>query len=189
MDIRDVENLRDNVLWLGQRMPGFMQRWQASKPNCEYNTGLIKEICYKPGILGIEVFDPVIKWLSDYILNREGSLKIVNVDDFLKAGLYRIFRFVTVADFFAQNTQYFVPYQALDQNKLSEYRTYLKSQKDYQEFINLLLGKLIGCNDKLHFIFKKLLKTVDKLPEDLQKMQAYLENKCVSLRIQALEKK
>ncbi len=189
MDIRDVETLRDNVLWLGQRMPAFMQRWQASKPNCEYNAGLIKDICYKPGILGSEVFDPVVKWLSDYILNREGTMKIDNVDDFLKAGLYRIFRFVTVADFFTKNPQYFVPYQALDKNDLAGYRTYLKSQKDYQEFINLLMGKLIGCNDKLHFIFKKLLKTVKTLPEDLQRMQTYLENQCFSLKVRALEKK
>ena len=187
MDIREVSQLRDDVLWLRDRMPAAMARWSGSRPNCEYNAGLIKDICYRPGILIPEVFDPVIKWLSDYILNREGTMKIVNVDDFLRAGIYRIFRFITVADFFAKNPQYFTPY--VPPQDFNAYAAASKAQADYREFINLLSEKLIGCNDKLHFIFLKLSKTIPNLTPDLQQMQTYLANHCTFLKVRALERK
>ena len=188
MDIRDVENLRDHVLWLEKRMPGVMGRWQESKPNCEYHAGVIKEICYKPGTIVSEVFDPVSKWLSDYILNREGKLAIPDVDAFLRAGIYRFFKFVVVADFFSQNPQYFVPYQVLDKNNISAYTASLKTQKDYQEFIDLLISKLIGCGEKLNFVFLKLVKTVKQLPPELANMVNYLQNECNFLRVRALKR-
>jgi hypothetical protein len=176
MDIKEVDLLRDNVLWLRDRMPTAMGNWQASKPNCEYNTGLIKDICYRPGTLISEVFDPMIKWLSDYILEREGRIK-TDTDTFLKAGLYRMFRFVTVADYFAKNSQYFVG------------NNFGKAQKDYRDFINILLEKLIGCNKQMTFMFLQLTKTVKNLPDDLRQMQIYLENQCTSLKIRNLERK
>ena len=179
MDIKEVELLRDNVLWLRDRMPTAMGNWQASKPNCEYNTGLIKDICYRPGVLMPEVFDPIIKWLSDYILVREKRIQAPDTDAFLRAGLYRMFRFVTVADYFAKNAQYFVPPGLAS----------AKAQQDYRNFINILLEKLIGCNKQMTFMFLDLTKTVKNLPEDLKQMQTYLENQCFSLKVRNLERK
>jgi hypothetical protein len=188
MDIKDVENLRDNVLWLEKRMPGVMTRWQESKPNCEFHTGVIKEICYRLGTIVTDVFDPVSKWLSDYILNREGVLPIADVDGFLRQGIYRIFKFVVVADFFSQNPQYFVPFQVFDKSNISAYTASLKTQKDYQEFIDLLVSKLIGCGEKLNFVFLKLAKTVKTLSPELSNMQNYLQNECAFLRVRALKR-
>ena len=188
MDIRDVENLRDNVLWLEKRMPGVMGRWQESKPNCEYFSGVIKEICYKPGTIVTEVFHQVSNWLSDYILQREGKLVISDVDAFLRAGIYRFFKFVVVADFFSQHSEYFVPFQVLDKNNISAYTASLKTQKDYQAFNDLLISKLIGCGEKLNFVFIKLVKTVKVLPPELSNMVNYLQNECNFLRVRALKR-
>ena len=74
MDITEVESLRDNILWLRDRMPNLLSNWQSTKPNCEFNSGLIKEICYRPKTLVPNIFEPLIKWLFDYQLNREGRL-------------------------------------------------------------------------------------------------------------------
>ena len=59
-------------------------------------------------------------------------------------------------------------------------------QKIYQDFINTLSSKLIGCNEQLGFIFLKLSKTVKSLPSDLGKMQSYLESQCLSYRMRAI---
>ena len=176
MDIKDADLLRDNVIWLRDRMPSALNNWQSTKPDCEYNSGLIKDICYKPGILLPQVFEPLIKWLSDYILSREGKIMYQDLDNFLRAGLYRIFRFVTVMDYFAMNTSYFVP-NARE----------VKSRNNYQEFIDTLISKLIGCNQDLAFVFLKLIGTV-KLNSDLQNMQNYLQNECSTIRIRALKR-
>ena len=131
MDISEVESLRENILWLKNRMPNYLANWQASRPVCEYNTGLIKEICNKPGILVPEVFDPLIKWLFDYELNRDGRLAFAGqagVDNFLKAGLYRIYRFIVVSDFFSNNPQYFSP--SASPEDFEAYTKSKKSQKD-----------------------------------------------------------
>jgi len=177
-DIKEVEFLRDNVLWLRDRMPSAMGSWQDTKPVCEYNAGLIKDICYRPGILIPEIFDPLVKWLSDYILLREKRIQIPDLDAFLRAGLYRMFRFITVADYFAKNAYYFVP-KGLET---------AKAKNDYREFINVLMEKLIGCNKQMNFMFLDLTKTIKKLPDDLKQMQMYLENQCTSLKIRKLER-
>lgn len=189
MDVKEVESLRDNILWLKNRMPNYLTNWQSSRPVCEYNTGLIKEICNKPGILIPQVFDPLIKWLFDYELNRDGRLAFAGpsgVDKFLTSGLYRIYRFVVVADFFSNNPQYFSPSPSPED--FTAYTKSKKAQKEFSEFLDVLNSKLIGCNEKLSFLFIKLSRTIKKLPEELQRVQQYLENYCNSLRIKQLRK-
>ena len=190
MDITEVESIRDNILWLRDRMPNVIANWKSTNPNCDFNSGLIKEICYNPGILVPNVFEPLIKWLFDYQLNREGRLAFAGtsgVDNFLKAGLYRIYRFVMVSEFLSQNSQYFVPSAPV--GSPDAYFKSKKSQNEFSEFVDILISKLIGCNKDLSFVFLNLSKTIKNLPPDLKKVENYLENQCVSLRIKDLRKK
>ena len=189
MDVKEVESLRDNISWLKDRMPNYLSNWQATRPVCEYNTGLIKEICDKPGTLISGVFNPLIKWLFDYELNRDGKIAFAGaseVDKFLTSGLYRIYRFVVVSDFFSNNPQYFSPSPSPED--FAAYTKSKKAQKEFSEFLDILNSKLIGCNENLSFLFLKLSKTIKKLPLELQRVQQYLENYCNSLRIKELRK-
>jgi len=83
-----------------------------------------------------------------------------------------------ISDFFSKNTDYFVP------NFEKQSR---EKQKEYKEFLNILTSKLIGCNEKLSFIFLKLSKTIKNLSDELKSMQNYLENYCLTLRAEALK--
>jgi len=186
MDIKEVEDIRDNILWLEKRIPEFVNNWKLSKPNCEYQSGLIKEICYNPQTLIPKVFEPLIKWLFDYELNRDGKLQFPDVDNFLKAGLYRIYRFVMVSEFISQNPQFYSP--SPSPNQFEAYSKSKKSQREFSEFIDILTSKLIGCNKQLNFLFINLSKTIKNLPEDLRNVQNYLENQCVSLKIKDLKR-
>jgi len=186
MDIKEVETLRENITWLQKNMPTVIDNWNKSRKvsgmTCEIYPSIIREICNKPGLLNSNIFDPVLKWLADYQLNREGQKAFAGangLDTFLKIGLRSIYNFVFVADFFSKNTDFFVPgYTFAD----------VKKQKYYEEIINLLNSKLIGCNEKLSFLFLKLSRTIKNLPDDLKKMQNYLDDQCVSLRIRELKK-
>ena len=186
MDITEVENIRDNILWLEKRIPNFINNWKFSRPNCEYQTGLIKEICYNPQSLSPTVFEPLIKWLFDYELNREGKLQFQQLDNFLKAGLYRIYRFVMVSEFISQNPQFYAP--SPDPSQFSAYAKSKKTQNEFSDFVDTLTSKLIGCNKQLNFLFIDLSKTIKDLPEDLKKVKNYLENQCVSLKLKDLRK-
>ena len=186
MDITEVESIRDNILWMEKRMPLFINNRKLSKPNCDYQTGLIKEICYNPASLVPTVFEPMIKWLFDYELNRDGKLKFQNLDNFLKAGLYRIYRFIMVANFISDNPQFYAP--SADANQFTAYAESKKAQNTFSEFVDVLSSKLIGCNKQLNFLFLDLSKTIKNLPEDLKKVQNYLENQCVSLKLKDLRK-
>jgi hypothetical protein len=186
MDVKEVEQLRENIRWLQKVMPTALNNWYNSRKvsgiNCEAYPGVVKEICYKPGLLNSNIFDPVLKWLSDYQLNREGRMAFPGpkgLDTFLKVGLRTIYKFVIVADFFSRNPDFFIP----DFTGAG-----VKKQKEFQDFIDLLNSKLIGCNEKLSFIFLKLSKTIPNLPEDLKAMQKYLDDHCLSLKIRELKK-
>lgn len=176
-DVEEVELLRDNVLWLKQRMPVAIKNWKIRDPNCNFSAGLVRDLCYKPANILPEIFDPLIKWLSDYILYREGRIKLNNVDDFLRVGLVNIYRFVLLADTFMKNSHYFIP---------SNMPRSIKSENEYREFINILLSKLIGCNKQLNFLFIDLSKTIKGLVPELVQMQNFLQNECLSLRIENL---
>lgn len=187
MDIKQVEELRDNIRWLQKVMPSALNNWANSRKvsgiNCEAYPSLVKEICYKPGVLNSSIFDPVLKWLSDYQLSREGQIAFPGpkgLDTFLKLGLRNIYKFVFVADFFSRNPDFFIP----DFSGAG-----IKKQNEYEDFINILNSKLIGCNEKLAFIFLKLSKTVKDLPEDLKAMQKFLDDHCLSLKLRELKKK
>jgi hypothetical protein len=185
-DIQEVEILRENIRWLQNVMPKALNNWNLSRKksniNCEAYPKVVKEICYKPGLLNPNIFDPLLKWLYDYELNREGKIAFPGpkgLDTFLKLGIRNIYNFVFISDFFSRNPDFFIP----DFTGAG-----IKKQQEYQDFINTLNSKLIGCNEKLAFIFLKLSKTVKNLPEDLKAMQKYLDDHCISLRIRELKK-
>lgn len=190
MDVNEVESIIGDLSWLQKNIPIAISNWQATKPNCNYYSGMIKEICLTPGKLDKGIFDPLIKWLADYTLNRQGRIAFAGangLDNFLKIGLRLITNFVIVADFFSKNPSYFIPTPPISSANLTAVKKATDSQAQYKEFLNLLSSKLIGCNEKLNFIFLKLSKSINKLPEDLLKMQQYLESQCLSYRIQGLK--
>ena len=186
-DVKDVEIIMENINWLKRQMPIAISNWQGGKPNCSIGyPGVLGEVCQTPNIIYSKIFDPLIKWLADYILNREGEIAFTGpggLDFFLKQGLRYISNFVIVADFFSRNPYYFVPF---DSTSIEAKKAATDKQKQYQEFINTLSSKLIGCNDQLAFIFLKLSKTIKSLPDDLRKMQSYLEQQCLSYRIRKI---
>lgn len=189
MDISEIESLKENISWLSNRMPNYLANWQSIRPNCNFNYGLIREICNKPGILVPQVFNPLLIWLDDYKANREGRLAFAGqggVDNFLRFGLRRIYNFVIVADFFSQNSNFFAP-SPLPEQKEAYFQS-KKTQRQFSEFIDILNSKLIGCNEKLSFLFIKLSSTIKTLPEDLLGMKTYLQNYCTSLKIKQLRK-
>lgn len=187
MDVKEVEIIMENLSWLQKQMPIAIANWQASKPNCLYHPGLIGEICQNPGKLNPTIFDPLKKWLADYILNREGKIAFTGsngLDFFLKVGLRNIFNYVIIADFFSKNPYYFAPTPPV--SNITAAKKVGDTQKQYQEFINTLSSKLIGCNEQLGFIFLQLSKTIAELPQDLMKMRSYLEDQCLSYRIRSI---
>jgi len=189
MDLPEIKSLKDNISWLKERIPNALGNWQATKPNCNYNSGLIKEVCNKPGILVPQVFNPLLVWLDDYKLNREGKLAFPGpsgVDNFLRIGLRRIYNFVIISEFFSDNPQYFSPSPST--TNFPAYQESKKTQQQFSDFLDILSSKLIGCNESLTFLFIKLSSTIRTLPEDLRFMKGYLENYCSTLRIKQLRK-
>lgn len=189
-DIKEVEDILNDLRFLRRQMGPAVANWKSSKPNCEMligymDKGILKSICEAPRRIN-QYFDPLIKWLSDYILYREGRGQLPEVtDQFLKYGLRLIHAFVIIAEFFERNPQYFVPDPPI--KDLSKYRNAQKQQRQYQEFLNLLVNKLIGCNRKLSFLFLDLSKTITNLPEDLVNVREYLDQQCNSLRVRRLK--
>lgn len=190
MDVNEVESIMSDLAWLQKNMPVAINNWQTTKPNCDYHTGMIKEICQSPGKLNREIFDPLIKWLADYVLNRQGKIAFAGpngLDNFLRLGLRLITNFVVISDFFAKNPSYFVPTPPISSGNLANVKKATEQQAQYKEFLNLLSSKLIGCNEKLNFIFLKLSRTINNLTDDLKRMQEYLNSQCLSYRISGLK--
>ena len=185
MDIQEVEKILENLRWLQTQMPTAIQNWQNMKPNCSYHTGVIKEICVSPGRINPLIFDPLILWLSNYILTREGRIAFPGpsgLDNFLRRGLVVITNYIAIADFFSKNPDFFV---ATDLNKMGET---LQKQKTYQQIIETLSSKLIGCDKQLTFLFLDLTKSIKTLTPDLKRMQEFLDQKCLSLRISGVRR-
>lgn len=189
-DVKEVENIMENIGWLKSQMAIAISNWQGGKPNCSIGySGILGDICRNPNTFSSKVFDPLTKWLADYVLNREGKIAFTGaggLDFFLKQGLRHISNFIVVADFFSKNPYYFVPNPPISVSNLQANKEAGEKQKIYQDFINTLSSKLIGCNDQLGFIFLKLSKTIKSLPSDLAKMQSYLESQCLSYRIRSI---
>ena len=189
MEISEVDNLRDNISWLRSKMPKVVNNWQSTRPNCNYNFGIVKEVCLKPGLMVSKIFDPLIKWLFDYELNREGKLAFPGTaaaQNFYRLGLRLVYNFILISDFLSQNPQYYTPSAPV--SNLPAYKETRKSQKEFSDFVDLLSSKMIGCNEQMSFLFLKLSKSVPNLTDDLKRMQEYLSNYCTSLRIKELKK-
>jgi hypothetical protein len=189
-DIGEIVILQENLGWLKTQFKRASLNWQQSRPDCRYYGGVVKEICQKPGKLEPMIFDPLQKWLADYILSREGKIAFSGtngLDFFIKSGLRTIYYFTEIADFFSKNPQYLAPIPSpITQANLAQAQQSTKMQKTYSDFINTFSSKLIGCNKQLSFLFLDLSKTVKYLPEDLINMQNNLEQKCTSYRISQL---
>jgi len=170
-DVQEVESIMENIGWLKKQMPIAISNWQGGKPNWSIGyPGVLGEVCRTPGIINSKIFDPLTKWLADYVLNREGKIAFTGpggLDFFLKQGLRYISNFVIIADFFSRNPYYFVPF---DSSSIKAKKAATDKQKQYQEFIDTLSSRLIGCNEQLAFIFLKLSGTIKSLPDDLKKM-------------------
>lgn len=182
-DIKDVDIILDNIKWLSAKMPLAIKKWKDTKPDCRYNDGLVKVICENPIKINGEVFLPIMEWLLDYKLRRNSKdveYKIKgDTDYFLKTGLRRIFRFVTIAEFFSDNPQYFVT-----ENVDLFTKTELSGK--YRDIISTINKRLIGCINTLSFNFIKLANTIKILPEDLIEMKSYLNNICIKKKVQDL---
>ena len=189
-DILEVEQILENLRWLQSKMPTAIANWQATKPDCTFHVGILRDICNSPMQINNLVFDPLIKWLSDYILNREGRMAFAGpggLDIFLRKGLRIITTYIIVADFFSNNTDFFSPNPKISKETLEQYGKSIKVQKQYKNFLNEISSRVIGCNDQLSFLFLTLSKTIREVPDDLKKIQTYLENYCLSLRVKKLE--
>ena len=186
-DVKEAESVMENLGWLKKQMPKAINNWQGGKPNCSIGyPGILGEICQKPGTVYSKIFDPLTKWLADYVLLREAKIAFAGsggLDLFLKKGLRIISNFVIIADFFSKNPYYFVPF---DSSSIEANKKAVDTQRQYQEFIDALSSKLIGCNEELSFLFLKLSETIKSLPEDLKKMQSYLKSQCLSYRIRKI---
>ena len=188
MDISEIESLRENINWLSKQMPKVVQNWQSTRPNCSYNFGIIREICNKPGIIAPQIFDPLIKWLADYELNREGRIAFPGasgLENFFRIGIRRIYNFILVADFLSINSQYYIPSASL--TNPAAYRETKKSQDKFAEFVDIISSKLIGCNKSMSFLFLNLTQGLS-LADDLKRMQDYLSNYCASLKFRELKR-
>lgn len=188
-DVKEVEEILSNLRWLQKEMPKALQNWKTVKPQCSFHTGIIREICNSPGRINSLVFDPLIRWLSDYILNRESRIAFAGpggLDAYLKKGLRIIAQYIILIDFFSKNTDFFAPTPKVTSSNLSAASEAVKKQVQYREIINTLSSKVIGCNNQLSFIFLDLSKTISDLPEDLRRVQNYLENYCLTLRTRRL---
>lgn len=185
-DLSDIEILQKNLGWLKNKFQDASPSWRK---NCQYYSGIVKQVCEKPGQLN-NLFDSLQKWLADYILIREGRQAFAGqggLDSFLKVGLRTIFYFTEVADFFSKNPQYLAPFPANITANLEQAQQAGQMQQQYSEFINIFSSRLIGCDKQLNFLFLDLSKTVKNLTPELRDMQSRLEQKCTSYRIAKLK--
>lgn len=188
-NISELTTVIENLFWLKAQMPNAISNWQSNNPDCRYFTGIMNDVCNNPRSIVPQYLDPLIDWLLKYGENLKGRIAFGGangVDNFIKAGLRNIYNFVLIADFFSQNSRFFYPSAPV--HRFQEYVDSKKKQEEYSQLIDLLLSKLIGCNEKLSFLFLKLSQTVKKLPDDLKKIQNYLSNYCSTLKIRELKR-
>ena len=174
-------------------MSNVLLQWKITNPTCSLNPGLIKDICHKPQILISDVFNPLLEWLNNYQFIKTGVIvpgSVEEIDNFLRAGLYRMYRFVMVTDFFANNPQFFIDIKDISINKgnFEKYKEIKTQQSGFSEFINLLISKLTGCKGDTTFLFLKLIKSVRNLSSELKQMETYLTDHCLVLRVKELNK-
>lgn len=191
-DIKEAKAIKDSLVWIKTTMPAAINRWIENVGNCQYamdymSSGILKNLCLNPRQLNPNILDPLIKWLDDFILNREEKLVIPDLDKFLRRGLRLIYQFTVIADHFIKNPRYFYPDPPV--RDLKTYREAQQKQNEYKAFIITLTQKLIGCKEELSFFFLDLSKTVKKLPEDMKRIQDYLDQECLFLRTRKLELK
>lgn len=189
-DIKEVKEIKEYLVWIKAEMSKAINRWIENVGNCKYamshmSSGILRNLCENPRQLNPKILDPLIKWLDNYMLNREGKLQIPNIDTFLLRGLRLIYQFTVVADHFIKNPRYFYPDPPI--RDLKAYSAAQREQNKYKELIIILTEKLIGCNKNLSFLFLDLSKTIKKLPEDMKRIQDYLDQECLFLRTRKLE--
>lgn len=194
LDVTEVKTIIDNLQYLEKTLPPAIHRWKKQLGNnCDLamghmSKGTLKRLCENPSILHREIFAPLYSFLNTYIANREGRIAFTGktLDSFLKKGLRAVQKYVVIADHFARNPNYFVPDVSFSEKGYAAYKAATVEQNKYKEFIFTVNEYLIGCKDKLNFMFLKLLSTVKNLDPELQQMKDYLDQQCISMRIARL---
>ena len=80
-DVKEVEDLMDDLKYLQKQMVPAIANWRSTRPNCDLavshmSKGILRDVCLNPVKLN-QIFDGLIKWLSDYILKYDfGCLKL-----------------------------------------------------------------------------------------------------------------
>lgn len=187
-DVVEVKTIIDSLKYLETQFPSAIQNWKNQIKTCDGATGILKRLCENPNIVRTEIFGPLYQFLNTYIANREGKVAFTGptLDTFLKKGLRAIQAYTVVSDFFAKHPEYFIPDVPYTKDPKG-YTAAVLEQKKYKDFIFTINERLIGCKDKLNFMFLKLLTTVKNMPQELVDMKNYLENQCLFMRKERLK--
>lgn len=189
----EIEKLIDDIKWLNKTMPTAVKNWNNTRPNCDLFSGILKNLCENPNILNRVIFDPLIKWLFDYILVLDKKIdigkKFGSLDEFLKIGLRVMAKFIVTAEFFSKHTDLFLPDPPgpMGSEYVSKMVEINKQRDQYRRFINLLSSKLIGCQETTALMFLSLTKTIKNLDNDLKSLINYLDNRCTDIRLEKLK--
>nr|QBK91416.1 MAG: hypothetical protein LCPAC302_00360 [Pithovirus LCPAC302] len=191
-DVEEVKLLIDNLQFIEKQLPRAIGNWKNKIKSCDWAVigdnidGILKSICQNPVTIG-KIFAPLYSFLNNYIANREGRIAFTGreLNAFLKRGLTAIYRYTVMSDFFAKNPHFFVP-SVSPITQFSAYKKAQTQQNTYKDFMLTLNERLIGCKQKLNFLFLGLVGTVKQLNPELEKMRLYLDNSCNSIRIARL---
>ena len=192
MDVTEIELILDNLEYLEKQLYGAISRWKKNIKTCDWavdymSKGVLKGIC-KNQIELKEIFGPLYSFLRTYIAIRNKRIAYTgkSLDKFFIRGLKAIQKYTVVSNFFAENPQYFFPNESL--TNVKKFTKAQVSQQKYKEFIINLNERLIGCKNKLNFMFLGLLGTVKTpLSDELKDMKNYLENQCLFMRTKKLK--
>lgn len=191
-DVTEVKTLLDNLQFLEKQLSNAISNWKKNIKSCDLviqhpKENILKQVCENPKILNTGVFGSLYSFLNTYINIREGKIALTGgLDPFLLKGLRAMQNYIVIADFFARNPYYLYPSVSISQG-IEAAKKSGTEQERYKDFIFTLNEKLIGCKEDLNFMFLKLIGTVKNMNEEMQGLKNYLNDKCLSIRIERLK--
>lgn len=185
----------EDIKFIDSKMPSILVNWENQnkrefRGNCDSvrtyfldtampaGKSVIYDLCEHRGLYRRKYFDPLYKWMNDYIKVLEGTSAYT--ENFFRKGLRLIYNYVIISTYFADKSELYKPLPSNIQDVEGRIKA-VKAQNDFKKLVYILNSNLIGCSDNgLPFLPK-----IDsmELVEELAKMRNYLHKKCGEYRV------
>lgn len=168
-EIKDAENIRENLIWLSNIYPQAVNKWRLSiNSRCESLDKIhpeIKNLCQNKDYI-INLINSMISWMNQYILVRNNNLE--PSEDQLREILDLLTSFTIITSFF--------------ENKMNFFTSKKKDQDTYKAILSEVIIKLIGCRELVYFFLIPLFTRMNHISKYDQDRIEYLSNRCRQLR-------